>query len=82
MKLTPQYIVMLTGVLLAVAGVVIVTTHPIPVDTGGGTFNVAIRDGTAFTNHVGLVVAILGAALLVAGFLGPAAQRWINRKSN
>ena len=70
MKL-PQLIVMLTGAALIIAGVVIIVLNPIPATSAGGTIDIALRDATVRTNHIGFALAFVGAVLEIVGFVGP-----------
>ena len=80
MNLTPQYIIMLTGAALALAGVLLVALNPIPPESPGGTIDIALRDAKILTNHVGIGVSFLGAMLLIVGYLGPRLSQWFGHR--
>jgi hypothetical protein len=80
MKITPQLIIMLTGAILIVAGIVILVVNPSPpVDHGQATFDASLRDLRVLTNHIGLAVIFIGAGLEIVGFIGPAIWRGVKK---
>jgi hypothetical protein len=71
---------MLTGALLIFAGILILVFNPSPpIDTGQATFDASLKDFRVLTNHIGLAVIFVGAALEIIGFIGPIIWRSIKK---